>query len=172
MAYSSGSPRRGSKRRRSSEYDSQQQPGSESQTPTSPTVAEENSTTNDTFTATAERNSSLSPSSSSSPNASTIREAPARSAKNTEKSANATDNGKDLARQKHHRNPRAARACATCRKQKTRCFPAHTSRSCFRCLTLGLECSLLTDGDDLAVPKALIPRDPAAEMKDDIIDKR
>jgi hypothetical protein len=48
---------------------------------------------------------------------------------------------------KLQRAARASRACLTCRKQKTRCFPAPNSLSCLRCKTLALECSL--DNGDL-----------------------
>ncbi|CEP21867.1 unnamed protein product [Cyberlindnera jadinii] len=42
--------------------------------------------------------------------------------------------------------PRATKACASCRRQKTRCFPSPNSISCLRCYSLGKDCSFLTDG--------------------------
>jgi len=37
---------------------------------------------------------------------------------------------------------RASKACATCRKQKTRCYETSIGRACLRCDRLGQECSL------------------------------
>ncbi|KAF2668847.1 hypothetical protein BT63DRAFT_286957 [Microthyrium microscopicum] len=46
------------------------------------------------------------------------------------------------------RGGRASKACATCRKQKTRCYPGTTSRAyCLRCQTLNLVCSLAGRGE-------------------------
>ncbi|CCH41997.1 hypothetical protein BN7_1536 [Wickerhamomyces ciferrii] len=42
--------------------------------------------------------------------------------------------------------PRAAKACAACRRQKTRCFPSNDGPSCLRCQSLSKPCSFITDG--------------------------
>lgn len=87
-------------------------------------------------------------------------------------------NTKDLAQQKHIRNPRATKACATCRKQKTRCISANANRPCFRCLTLGIECSLITD-THINVENSFVKgffaqetADSLLHLKDQIIGKR
>lgn len=87
-------------------------------------------------------------------------------------------NTKDLAQQKHIRNPRATKACATCRKQKTRCISANANRPCFRCLTLGIECSLITDTHiniENSFVKGFFAQETAdslLDLKDQIIGKR
>lgn len=55
------------------------------------------------------------------------------------------------------RTSRAAKACDICRKQKTRCFPSGSSRSCLRCVTLGFECSFLTQDPDGPPDFAMAP---------------
>lgn len=90
--------------------------------------------------------------------------------------ANTPDSTKKPTSQKH---TRAARACETCRRQKTRCVSAPTSRSCFRCLTLGLDCSLVqeaNDGIESELIKGFFPTmassNNSLENNDEVIGKR
>lgn len=138
---------------------------------TSPTPMSLNlpSETNSPGSITTQSDPLISPSNSSSEHSS-LSSTPT-SASSTSTSGNSSGSN---TRQKIHKNPRAARACATCRKQKTRCFPAHTSKSCFRCLTLGLDCSLFSENsDDNNFPRGLFP-DPSRSFsaRDEVVDKR
>lgn len=91
-----------------------------------------------------------------SPTALTFVHAPSSSSSNSSSSSQDKSLTTTM-RQKATRNPRAARACSTCRKQKTRCFPAQTSKSCFRCLSLGLTCSLCNEEPDDIFPRPALP---------------
>lgn len=51
---------------------------------------------------------------------------------------------------------RALKACESCRRQKTRCFPSDDkSHACLRCLSVGRECSFTLDGPPKPSEKAL-----------------
>lgn len=69
--------------------------------------------------------------------------------------------------------PRAPKACSICRKQKTRCFPAESSRSCFRCLSLNLECSLVTESmEESNFSRALYYPSSTSINHNDEVDKK
>ncbi|CAI8507257.1 unnamed protein product [Pichia kudriavzevii] len=55
----------------------------------------------------------------------------------------ADENGVQKKRRRAH--TRASKACTFCRQQKTRCLRSDESVACLRCLSLKLDCSLLSE---------------------------